>query len=182
MLRIYLQCQYAWFMLRGYGIEFNNCPTRCDLFSLLHFCRQPYMFRMLTPIIRSSYNCNYSFWYWLTGSATIRSRCWVGTDSCVSYSRYSFVMQCTMHGPMCVYIYIYIKLMGCYVVSSAKYLPTFRKFYNLSQRQSLFTSRHIQTLEETWTFSNFRIPKILQAHHSLGYVSCDKEVWESSEN
>ena len=47
-------------------IEFSNCPTRCDLFSLLHFCRQPYMFRVLTPSIRSSYNCNYSFWYWLT--------------------------------------------------------------------------------------------------------------------
>ena len=24
------------------------------------------MFRVLTPIIRSSYNCNYSFWFWLT--------------------------------------------------------------------------------------------------------------------
>jgi len=24
------------------------------------------MFRVLTPIIRSSYNCNYSFWYRLT--------------------------------------------------------------------------------------------------------------------
>ena len=60
------------------AIEFNNCPTRCDLFSLLHFCRQLYMFRVLTPITRSSYNCNYSFWYWLTGSTTIRSRCWVG--------------------------------------------------------------------------------------------------------
>ena len=44
-------------------IEFNNCPTRCDSFSLLYFCRQLYMFRMLTPIIRSLYNCNYSFWY-----------------------------------------------------------------------------------------------------------------------
>ena len=43
------------------------------------------MFRLLTPIIRSSYNCNYSFWYWLTGSTTVRSRCWVGSDSCVSY-------------------------------------------------------------------------------------------------
>ena len=28
-------------------IEFNNCPTRCDLFSLLYFCRQLYMFREL---------------------------------------------------------------------------------------------------------------------------------------
>ena len=43
--------------------EFNNCPTRCDLFSLLHFCRQLYMFQVLKPIIRSSYSCNYSFWY-----------------------------------------------------------------------------------------------------------------------
>ena len=46
------------------------------------------MFRVLTHIIRSSYNCNYSFWYWLTGSTTICSRRWVGTDSCVSYGRY----------------------------------------------------------------------------------------------
>ena len=46
--------------------EFSNCPTRCDLFSLLYFCRQLYMFRLLTPIIRSSYSCNYSFWYRLT--------------------------------------------------------------------------------------------------------------------
>ena len=61
-------------------IKFNNCPTRCDLFSLLYFCKQLYMFRVLTPIIRSSYSCNYSFWYWLTGSTTIRSRCWVPTQ------------------------------------------------------------------------------------------------------
>jgi len=43
--------------------EFNNCPTRCELFRLLYFCRKLYMFRVVTPIIRSSYNCNYSFWY-----------------------------------------------------------------------------------------------------------------------
>ena len=47
----------------------------------LHFCRQLYTFRMLTPIIRSSYSCNYSFWYWITGSTAARSRCWVGTDT-----------------------------------------------------------------------------------------------------
>ena len=76
-------------VLSASWIEFNNCPTRCDLFSLLHFCRQLYMFRMLTPIIRSSYNCNYSFCYWLTGHSTIHSRCWVGSDSCVSYGRYA---------------------------------------------------------------------------------------------
>jgi len=40
-----------------------NCPTRCDLFNLLLFCKQLYMFRVLTPIIRSWYSCNYSFWY-----------------------------------------------------------------------------------------------------------------------
>ena len=44
-------------------LQFSDCPTRCDLFSLLCFCRQLYMFRVLTPIIRSSYNCNCSFWY-----------------------------------------------------------------------------------------------------------------------
>ena len=38
------------------------------------------MFRVLTPIIRSSYNCNYSFWHWSTGSTTIRYRCWVPTQ------------------------------------------------------------------------------------------------------
>ena len=64
---------YTW--VRASWIEFNNCPTRCDLLSLLYFCRQLYMFWVQTPIFRSSYNCNYSLWYWLTGSATIRSRC-----------------------------------------------------------------------------------------------------------
>jgi len=42
--------------------EFNNCPTRCDLLSLLRFCRQLYVFLVLTPIIRNLYSCNYSFW------------------------------------------------------------------------------------------------------------------------
>ena len=77
-------------LVRASWIKFNNCPTRCDLFSLLYFCRQLYVFQVLTPIIRSSYNCNYSFWYWLTGSTTIRSH-WVGTDSCISYGRYLVV-------------------------------------------------------------------------------------------
>ena len=79
---------YTW--VRASWIEFNNCQTRCDLLSLLYICRQLYMFRVLKPIIRSSYNCNYSFWYWLTGSTTIRSRCWVGTDSGASYGRYTY--------------------------------------------------------------------------------------------
>ena len=58
--------------VRASCILFNNCPTRCDLFSLLHFCRQLYMFRVLTHIIRSWYSCNYSFWYWLTAMSKIR--------------------------------------------------------------------------------------------------------------
>jgi len=45
------------------------------------------MFRVLTPIIRSWYSCNYSLWYWLAGSTAILSGCWVGTDSWVSYGR-----------------------------------------------------------------------------------------------
>ena len=60
-------------------IKFNNCLTRCDLFSLLHFCRQLYMFRVLTSIISSWYSCNYSLWCWLTGSTAVRSGCYVGT-------------------------------------------------------------------------------------------------------
>ena len=84
MNKKYIKRFFIYTCVRASWTESNNCPTRCDLFSSLHFCRQLYMFRALTPIIRSSSNCKYSFWYWLTGSTTIRSRCWVGTDSCVS--------------------------------------------------------------------------------------------------
>jgi len=64
---------------QGIFFKFSN---KMQLYSVfLYFCRQLYMFRVLTPIIRSSYNCKYSFWYWLTGSAAIRSRCWVRTNS-----------------------------------------------------------------------------------------------------
>ena len=73
-----LSILYTW--VRASWIEFNNCPTRCDLFSLLYFCRQLYMFRVLTPIIRGLYNRNYIFSYWLTKSTTICSHCWVGTQ------------------------------------------------------------------------------------------------------
>jgi len=31
------------------------------VFSSLYFCRQLYMFGVLTPIIRNWYSCNYSF-------------------------------------------------------------------------------------------------------------------------
>ena len=43
---------------RAFYSCFNCFPTRCDL-----YCRQLYMFRVLTPIIRRWYSCNYSFWY-----------------------------------------------------------------------------------------------------------------------
>ena len=41
------------------------------VFILLHFGKQLYMFRVLTPIIRSWYSCNYSFWYWLSAMSKI---------------------------------------------------------------------------------------------------------------
>ena len=50
------------------------------------------MFRVLTPIIRSWYSCNYSFWYLSAGYTTIRSRCWVPTRmryTCISTSSWS---------------------------------------------------------------------------------------------
>jgi len=35
------------------------------MYSLLYFCKLLYMLRVVTPpIIRSTYNCNYSAWYW----------------------------------------------------------------------------------------------------------------------
>jgi hypothetical protein len=35
------------------------------IYSLLHFCKLLYMFRVVTPpIIRSTYNRNYSIWHW----------------------------------------------------------------------------------------------------------------------
>jgi len=70
-----------------YCTLFNNYSTRSDCIQLLHFCMQLYIFRVLTPIISSSYSCNYSFWHWSTGSDTICSRCWVGTGSCVTYGK-----------------------------------------------------------------------------------------------
>ena len=69
---LFLQCDVVWFgrnwrtFLGKVPSQFNDFPVRCDLFGLLHYCRQLYVFRVLTPIIRSWYSCNYSFWYWLT--------------------------------------------------------------------------------------------------------------------
>jgi hypothetical protein len=36
-----------------------------NIYSLLYFCKLLYMFRVVTPpIIRSTYNCDYSIWHW----------------------------------------------------------------------------------------------------------------------
>jgi len=48
------------------------------VFSSLYFCRQLYMFRVLTPIIRSWYSCNYSctsFCWWVSTPETCRAAC-----------------------------------------------------------------------------------------------------------
>jgi hypothetical protein len=79
---LYTQVHASW-------VEFNNCSKRCGLFSLLHYCRQLYMFQVSTPIIRSWYSCNYSFWYWLTAlivqqDATY-SVCYITVGSCTCF-------------------------------------------------------------------------------------------------
>ena len=68
------------FYIHGSAHRESNLITIQQDANYYYFCRQRYMFRVLTPIIRSSCNCNYSFWHWLTGSTTVRSRCWVGTQ------------------------------------------------------------------------------------------------------
>ena len=35
------------------------------IYSVLYFCRLLYMFQVvIPPIVRSTYNCNYSIWHW----------------------------------------------------------------------------------------------------------------------
>ena len=44
-----------------------NVQQDATIYSLLYFCKLLYMFRVVHPlIIRGTYNCNYSTWYWLT--------------------------------------------------------------------------------------------------------------------
>jgi len=69
-------CAFVTNSLKNVSINFtmsNLIIVQQDetVFSLLYSCRQLYMFRVLTPIIRSWHSCNYSFWHWSTGSATI---------------------------------------------------------------------------------------------------------------
>jgi len=82
------------------------------VFSLLYFCRQLYMFRVLAPIIRSSYNCNYSFWHWSTRSTNIRSRCWVEFQQqpnrycCLLASGYSLASRQQYLFDRCLLLYV----------------------------------------------------------------------------
>jgi len=51
-------------LVRASWTEFNNSPKLDETYSVYYtFCRQIYMFRLLTPIIRSWYSCKYSFCY-----------------------------------------------------------------------------------------------------------------------
>ena len=52
---------YTW--VHASWIEFNNCPTRHNLFSLLHFCRQLYMFRRDPLSIIRSISLYTQQWY-----------------------------------------------------------------------------------------------------------------------
>jgi len=46
-------------------VHINSCPTRCNTKqSIYYFESSPYMFRVsITPIIKSTQNCNYSLRY-----------------------------------------------------------------------------------------------------------------------
>ena len=83
-------------------MQLNSITVQQDatVFSLLCFCRQLYMFRVLTPVIRSSYNCSYSFWHWSTRSTTICSHCWVGVGGEVQnefFYRLITPWRCRLH-------------------------------------------------------------------------------------
>jgi len=50
--------------IKTVSFNVNNCPKNATIYSLLYFCKVLYMFRVITPpIIRSTYNCNYSIWH-----------------------------------------------------------------------------------------------------------------------
>jgi len=72
---IFQAALYSFYILGSVHHKSNRIIVQQDaaVFGLLHFCKQLYMFRLLTHIIRSWYNCNYSFCHWSTGSATIRA-------------------------------------------------------------------------------------------------------------
>ena len=69
IVRRLLQCSLIlilclWF--RASLIYINNCPTRCNTKQSIYYSASSlYRFRVsITPIIRSTQNCNYSLRYW----------------------------------------------------------------------------------------------------------------------
>jgi len=72
-------CNYSFWHCSGsvhHGSNWITVEQDATVYSLLYFCRQLYMFRALTPIIGSSYNCNYNFWH-CSGSAS-----WIKLNKC----------------------------------------------------------------------------------------------------
>jgi len=71
---------YAWVL--ALWIKFNNCPTRCDCIQFIVFLSAALHVSGVNTHHQElvQYNCNYSFWHCSTGSTTVRSRCWVGTQ------------------------------------------------------------------------------------------------------
>jgi hypothetical protein len=62
--RYYHKCQYTGVHAR-YLLLSITVQQDATMYSLLYFCKLLYMFRVVTPpIIRSTYNCNYSIWHW----------------------------------------------------------------------------------------------------------------------
>jgi len=83
---------YTW--VRAHESNLIIVQKDATVFSLLHFCRQLNMFRVLTPTIRSWYSCNYSFWYWLTTMSKIHC-----------YLNYVCACVCVC---VCVCVYIFV--------------------------------------------------------------------------
>jgi len=129
----FLHCRFVPVVTKGLLNTFSpnliTVQQDATVFSLLHFCRQLYMFRLLTPIIRRWYSCNYSFWYWLTGSTTIRSHCWFGTNSCVSYGRYSFVNKLILLLLYIINILLLILFFTNFLIGSQLYFLVLEKYY-----------------------------------------------------
>ena len=53
-------------VIKSRRVYVDNCPTRCDYMQFIFCCDLLYMFQAVTPpIIRRTYDCIYSIWYWL---------------------------------------------------------------------------------------------------------------------
>jgi hypothetical protein len=87
---------FPWVLTSGFSV--NNCPTRCDCIRLLYFCKLLYMFRVVTPpIIRNTYNCNCSIWYWSNRLCYLLLwwRSWNGRDGLTSARCCNYIYTCS---------------------------------------------------------------------------------------